>query len=378
MKVLAITGTRADWGLLVPVLDRLRDDPRFTLEIAATGQHLIAESNSLAAIADEKHVVDHLIDMELDSDDSPAVLARGMGIATAGIGAVLADSRPDIMLLLGDRYETLAVALAAVVARVPIAHMCGGDVTQGAIDDSIRHAITKLAAIHFPTNSESARRIVQMGENPAHVYTVGSTGIDRILALEPMPRDAFFASVGLAPRAQNFVITFHPATLSDDSDAQAQSMLDALDAFPEAGLIFTGSNADPGARAIDALIKAYIMGRENAVFHASLGSKRYFSALTHCDLVIGNSSSGVMEAPSFRLPTVNIGDRQERRPRAASVIDCEPQVDSIVSAIAAGLKLDCSTVKNPYGTGQAATQIVEILAEIFDPKPLVKKIFLDM
>jgi UDP-hydrolysing UDP-N-acetyl-D-glucosamine 2-epimerase len=378
VKILAVTGTRADWGLFVPVLDALRDDARFTLEIAATGQHHMAGSTSLDAIAAEGHRVEHQVEMGLGGDDSAAALAKGMGAATSGIGAVLEMSRPDLILLLGDRYEILATALAAVVARVPIAHMFGGDVTEGAIDDSIRHAITKLAALHFPSNAESAARIVQMGEDPARVHNVGSTGIDRILALKPLGRDDFFASVGLAPRAQNFVITFHPATLSDDSTAQAEAMLDALDAFPEAGLIFTGSNADPGARGIDALVQAYVAGRENAVFHASLGSRRYFSALTHCDLVIGNSSSGVLEAPSFRLPTVNIGDRQARRPRANSVVDSDVHPDAIAAAIRAALALDCSTVSNPYGDGHAAERIVNVLSAIEKPETLVRKSFVDL
>lgn len=378
MKVLALTGTRADWGLLVPVLDLLRDDDRFVLKIAATGQHLMPGCESLLAIAFDGHRVDHLIDMGLGADDRPATIAYGMGVAAAGLGAVIEAAEPDLVLVLGDRYEILAAVQAAVVARVPIAHMCGGDITEGAIDDAIRHAITKLAALHFPTNAESASRIMQMGEDPARVHAVGSTGIDRILTLEPMQRDAFFDAVGLEPRKHNFVITFHPATLSTDSPTQAQAMLDALSEFPNAGLIFTGSNADPGAREIDAQVKAYVAGRHGAVFHASLGSRLYFSALTHCDLVIGNSSSGVMEAPSFRLPTVNIGDRQARRPRAMSVIDCDPRPGSIATAIRRGLKLDCSRVKNPFGDGRAAERIITVLAALKAPETLVRKSFVEL
>jgi len=377
MKVLAVTGTRADWGLLVTVLDALRDDYRFTLEIAVTGQHLMAGSPSLHAIVSDGHRADYLVDMQLGDDDSPAALARAMGLATAELGAVLAKSQPDFILLLGDRYEILATALAAVVARVPIVHMFGGDVTEGAIDDSIRHAITKLSGLHFASNAESATRIVQMGEDPNLVHNVGSTGIDRILELELIGREDFFASVGVAPQVKNFVITFHPATLSDNSTAQAQAMLDALDAFPDAGLIFTGSNADPGAREIDALIEEFVLGREGAVFHASLGSLRYFSALTHCDLVLGNSSSGLTEAPSFRLPTVNIGDRQARRPRAASVIDCVPEPKNIIAAIRSGLGLNCDDVTNPFGCGHATPQIIDVLARIPSARTLVQKRFLD-
>ncbi|WP_180901239.1 UDP-N-acetylglucosamine 2-epimerase [Martelella soudanensis] len=378
MKVLAITGTRADWGLLVPVLDALRDNSRFELEIVATGQHLMPGSTSLAAIAADGHSAAHQVDLGLGVDDSPSALARGMGAAVAGVGAALADVQPDLVLVLGDRYEILAAVQAAVVARVPIAHMCGGDVTEGAIDDSIRHAITKLAAVHFPTNDESARRIVQMGEDPARVHNVGSTGIDRILSLEPMVREDFFASVGLVPRDKNFIITFHPATLSADALAEAETMIHALKDFPDTGLIFTGSNADSGARAIDSLIMGYVNSREDAVFHGSLGSKRYFSALAHCDLVIGNSSSGVMEAPSFKLPTINIGDRQARRPRAASVIDCAPEPRAIADAIRTGLELDCSKVENPYGDGRSAERIVAVLMALDRPDLLTRKSFVDI
>lgn len=377
MKILAVTGSRADWGLLVPVLDLLRNNMRFNLEIAATGQHVMAGSASLEAIQADGHRVNHIIEMGLDSDDSPAALARAMGVATASLGAVLASSQPDLLLILGDRYEILAVALAAVVARVPIAHLYGGDITEGAIDDCIRHAITKLAALHFASNPESAARILQMGETPTRVHTVGSTGIDRALTLKPLARDDFFASVGPVGFRQNFVITFHPATLSDNPIAQAQAMLDALDAFPETGLIFTGSNADPGASAIDSLVQAYVADRENAVFHTSLGSLRYFSALTHCDLIVGNSSSGLLEAPSFLLPTVNIGDRQARRPRASSVFDCEPNQDAIISAINLALRHDCSKTNNPYGDGHAAKRVFDIIDAVVFPEILVRKSFVD-
>lgn len=378
MKILVITSTRADWGLLAPVLDALRDDDRFSLEIVATGHHLMAGSPSLEAIAADGYDIAHRIDMELGDDDRPARLARAMGKLVSGMGSVLEATQPDMLLALGDRYEILAAVQTAVVARVPIAHLCGGDVTEGAIDDSIRHAITKLAALHFPTNADSASRIVQMGEDSTRVHNVGSTGLDRIRDLRPLAREEFFDAVGLEARARNFVITFHPATLSSDSLAQAQAMLDALDAFPDTGFIFTGSNADPGGREIDAVVKRYVAEREYAVFHASLGSQRYFSALVHCDVVVGNSSSGILEAPSFKIPTVNIGDRQARRPRAASVIDCKARREDIVAAIREALKLDCANVESPFGDGHAAGRITEVLAQVKAPETLVRKSFVDL
>jgi len=376
MKILAVTGTRADWGLLVPVLDLLRDDLRFDLEIVATGQHTVGDSDSINAISTDGHKLNYVVNMDLSADD-PATIARGMGAATAGIGKVIEVAKPNLLLVLGDRYEILAAVLAAVVAKVPIAHLCGGDITEGAIDDSIRHALTKLSALHFVTNTDSAARVVQMGENPAHVYNVGSTGIDRIKQVQTMGRAEFFESVRLAPKERNFIITFHPATLSSDSLKHAEAMLEALTEFSDCGLIFTGSNADPGAREIDNLIKDYVRKRENAVFIASLGSRRYFSALRHCNLVIGNSSSGLMEAPSFQIPTINIGDRQARRPRAESVVDCAPKSDAIAAAIQAGLGMNCQFVQSPYGDGAAAPRIVSVLGALGSPVGLVRKSFKD-
>ncbi|MHC0055498.1 UDP-N-acetylglucosamine 2-epimerase [Actibacterium sp. D379-3] len=378
MKVLAVSGTRADWGLLQPVLALLRDDARFAMEILVTGQHLMAGSTSVAAIEAAGFAVAHRVDMGLAEGDGDAALCAATGRAVAGVGDVLADSRPDLMLVLGDRYEILGAVTAALLSKVPVAHIAGGDVTEGAFDDSIRHAMTKMSALHFTTTEEAATRVRQMGETPARVFVTGSPGIDQVLAVPRMGRAAFFDSVGLEPQARNFVITLHPATLSADNAAMARAMLDALDAWPRAGLIFTGSNADPGAAELDEIIRAWVAGREHAVCHASLGSARYFSALAHCDLVLGNSSSGLAEAPSFGIPTVNIGDRQARRVRAASVIDCAPEAGAIRAAIDTALAGDWSGTVNSYGDGQAAPRIVAHLAAVQDPAALIRKSFEDL
>jgi UDP-hydrolysing UDP-N-acetyl-D-glucosamine 2-epimerase len=296
----------------------------------------------------------------------------------AGVGAVLAKARPDLMLVLGDRYEILGAVTAALLSKVPVAHIAGGDLTEGAFDDSIRHAITKMSALHFTTTEEAATRVRQLGEHPARVFVTGSPGIDQVLAVPRMARAAFFDSVGLEPQAHNFVITLHPATLSADNAAIARAMLDALDAWREAGLIFTGSNADPGAAELDEIIRAWVAEREHAVFHASLGSARYFSALAHCDLVLGNSSSGLYEAPSFGIPTVNIGDRQARRVRAPSVIDCAPEAGAIRAAIGTALSGDWSGTVNPYGDGRAAPRILSHLAAMSDTAALIRKSFEDL
>ena len=378
MKVLAVSGTRADWGLLQPVLALLRDDARFALEIVVTGQHLMAGSTSVAAIEAAGFAVAHRVDMGLAAGDGDAALCAASARAVAGVGAVLAAAQPDLMLVLGDRYEILGAVTAALLSKVPVAHIAGGDVTEGAFDDSIRHAITKMSALHFTTTEEAATRVRQMGETPAHVFVTGSPGIDQMLAVPRMGRTAFFHSVGLEQQARNFVITLHPATLSADNAAMARAMLEALEAWPETGLIFTGSNADPGAEELDGIISAWVAGRDHAVFHASLGSAHYFSALDHCDLVLGNSSSGLYEAPSFGIPTVNIGDRQARRVRAASVIDGAPEAGAIRAAIDTALAGDWSGTVNPYGDGQAAPRIVAHLAALTDPAALIRKSFEDM
>jgi UDP-hydrolysing UDP-N-acetyl-D-glucosamine 2-epimerase len=374
LDVLAVTGTRADWGLLVPVLRALRSDPAFRLRIAVTGQHLMSGSMSLDEIREDGFVIDHRIDIQL-ADDSPLAVTKSMGLAVIGFADLIDRARPDLILLLGDRFEIHAVASAALVAKVPVAHLSGGDLTEGAIDDAFRHGITKMAHLHFVTSTDAARRVVQLGEDPARVFNVGSPALDRIREIHPMAREAFFAWIGLEPRRRNLMITFHPITLADDSDRQCKAMLDALATIPDVGMIFTGSNADPGARAIDDMIKSFVSERQNTIFIPSLGFRRYITALSHVDAVVGNSSSGLTEAPSFGIPTVNIGNRQQGRLQAASIIDCEPTAKAIAAAIDRTLALDCSDVKNPYGDGHAAERIVAVLKGLDNPAGLIAKTF---
>lgn len=377
MKVLAVSGTRADWGLLQPVMMILKGDPRFALEILVTGQHLMAGSQSIDEINAAGFEVNHRVSLGLSAGDGNDAICAATGRAIEGVGGVLAENSYDLMLVLGDRYEILGAVTAALLSKVPVAHIAGGDVTEGAFDDSIRHAITKMSALHFTTTEEAAARVRQLGETPAHVFVTGSPGIDQMLSVRPMKRSEFFLSVGLEPREINFVITLHPATLSSENATMVNAMLTAVEAFPKAGLIFTGSNADPGATELDEVIKSWVREHDNAVFHASLGSARYFSALQYCDVVIGNSSSGLYEAPSFRIPTINIGDRQARRVRATSVIDCLPEINEIYNAIKLALSRDWSTTINPYGDGKAAQRIVSHLADVIDPTALVRKSFED-
>ena len=330
-----------------------------------TGQHLDPSSGDSAGILQaEGFTAAARIDMRLGGDSEQAV-THAMAAGLAGFGDALAALRPDLMLLLGDRYETLAAGCAALLARCPVAHIAGGDVSEGAVDDAIRHALTKLAHIHFPTNRDAADRIIQMGEDPAHVHCVGSTGLDRLLQVRPMARADFFRSVGLEAGERNLLVTIHPVTLAADPLADAHALVAALRRLPDRF----------GGRMINAMLESFTRERPNAALHASLGTERYVNALTHCNAVVGNSSSGLYEAPSLQRPTVNIGDRQKGRMRAASVIDCPGETDAILQAIHQALGLDCRNVTNPYGDGRASTRIAAVLKQVRDPRSLLHKSF---
>ncbi len=375
-RILAVTGSRADWGFLSVPLELLRGDPAFDVSLVATGQHLEPHSGgSLDAIRKEGFHIDAHVDMDL-VDDSEQAVTRSMGIGLAGMGDAISSLRPDLMLLLGDRYEILAAGCAALLARCPIAHLAGGDISEGAVDDAIRHALTKLSHLHFPTNRDAARRIMQMGESPDRVHCVGSTGLDRLLKAAPMDRAAFFRSVGFEARSHNVLVTIHPVTLAADPLSDAEAVLSALSQLDDDfGILLTGTNADAGGKKINEMLAHFASQRPNAVFHTSLGSERYANALRHCDIVVGNSSSGLYEAPSLKRPAVNIGLRQDGRLRAASVIDCPGEPKAILEALQLGLELDCSDVANPYGDGHASERIVAILKGIVDNRGLLRKTF---
>ena len=374
--ILAVTGGRADWGLLLPVLRALEEAPDITLTLAVTGQHMAEDGQgSLQAVRAEAFTQVAEIDMGLGDDDSPPALSAATGRALGGIGQVIEAVRPDLMLVLGDRYEILAACLAATLARVPIAHLCGGDITAGAMDDAIRHAITKLAALHFPSTEAAGRRLCQMGEDPARVHVVGSPGLDLVAAVPRLDRATLWGELGLAPADQAFLVTLHSETLGQGTAALTGALTQALDAYPEAAVIVTGSNADPGGRAIDIALRAWVDTRANAVFRVTLGARRYFSALGVVDAVVGNSSSGLYEAPSFAVPTVNIGTRQDGRARAASVIDCAATPEAVTEALAQALVMDPRGVKNPYGDGRAAPRILEVLRAAPDRTRLLRKVF---
>lgn len=369
-RICVVTGSRADYGLLRWLMEEIRDDPVLELQVIATGMHLSPEFGlTYRAIEEDGLVIDAKVEMLLSSD-TPVGIAKSVGLGVIGFADALDRLRPDMLVVLGDRFEILAAAQAALFARVPIAHLHGGESTEGAVDESIRHALTKMASLHFVAAEPYRKRVVQLGENPAHVFDFGAPGLDSVRRLKLLDREELERAIGFSLGPVSFLVTYHPATLGDASPSDAASeLLKALDHFPDARLVFTMPNADAGGKAIAGLIEKYVQahpGRATAV--ASLGQLRYLSTLAHVDAVVGNSSSGIIEAPLFRKPTVNIGPRQSGRLKADSIIDCEEKEQPIVAAIrqalSAGTKDRLKDVRSLYGTGDSSSRIKEALKTV--------------
>ncbi len=379
-KVCIVTGSRAEYGLLYWPMKEIAGDQDLQLQLVVTGMHLSPEFGlTYKAIEADGFAIDAKVEMLLSSD-TPVGIAKSMGLGVIGFADTFDRLRPDILVLLGDRYEILAAAQAALVARIPVAHIAGGDVTEGAFDEAIRHSITKMAHLHFVTNEAAARRVRQLGENPQHVFNVGSPGLDFIKRIKLLNRVELEASLGHRFRTKNLLVTFHPVTLETASaQVQFQELLDALDRLGEdAGIIFTKPNSDTDGRILIRLMEDFASTHPNARVYDSLGQVRYLSTMAQVDAVVGNSSSGLYEAPSFAKPTVNIGDRQKGRLQASSVINCEPQADAIHQAVLRALASDCSGTRNPYGDGDSAVRIKDCLKRIAEPAALLKKHFFDV
>lgn len=382
-KVCIVTGTRAEYGLLRGVMGEVARTPGLTLQSVVTGMHLSPEFGmTVREIEADGVAIDDRVELLLSSDTAVGV-GKAMGLGLIGFSDTFARLRPDIVVLLGDRFEIFAAAAAALVAGLPIAHIHGGETTEGAFDEAIRHSITKMSHLHFVAAEPYRDRVIQLGEDPDRVFLVGGLGVDAIKRLTLMDRASLEESLGFAFLPRNLLITFHPVTLDDgDADAEIQALFDALDAMgPDVGLIFTLPNADTGGRALGRLIERYADARPNAVAYPSLGQLRYLSCMTVVDAIVGNSSSALAEAPSFGIPSVNIGDRQAGRLKAASVIDCAPQRDAIQAALtralSPSLRADLAAVVNPYGDGGATEAIVRVLQE-HPLEGVLKKRFRDL
>lgn len=376
-KICVVTGSRAEYGLLYWVIHDLNNAADVEIQLVVTGQHLAPEfGRTVSRIEADGFPIAERVEMLLSSDTAQGV-TQSMGLGLIGFAGVYARLKPDIVVVLGDRFEIFAAAQAAMIANVPIAHLCGGDTTEGAFDEAIRHSITKMAHVHFVTNELAAHRVRQLGEDPSSVHVVGSPGIDNIRRLRLLSRAEIERDLGIELQQCNLLITFHPVTLSgEESAAQLTELLAALDALPSpAGLYFTMPNSDTGGRALGEQLKRWAADRSSARVFTSLGQLRYLSLMAQMSAVVGNSSSGLYEAPSFRIPTVDIGDRQGGRLAAASVIRCEPERNAIGAALARALDLDCSEAVNPYGDGHSAARIVDVLRKMPNPRSLLKKRF---
>lgn len=369
-KICLITGSRAEYGHLRWIARTIAQDSRCTLQLLVTGMHLEARfGETWQEIRDDGHVIDATVPMD-ESDDNPTGVARSMGRGLAGMAEALERLAPDIAVILGDRFEMMAAAQAAMLTRTPIAHIHGGETTEGAMDEAVRHSITKMAHLHFTAAGPYARRVAQIGEDPTRIYAFGAPGLDAI-QMGDMPSPAQLSrEIGFDCTRPFFLVTYHPVTLSDgDPDAEVTEVLAALGDCPNYGILITGVNADTGNTAVERAYQRFasaVPDRTQIVAH--LGQRRYIAALAACAACVGNSSSGLIEAPALGVPSVNVGPRQQGRLRGATVIDCAPRRDSVGAAVARALdpafREATTGSPAPYGQGGVSRRIVEVLATV--------------
>lgn len=361
-KTIAVfTGTRAEYGLLYWLMKDIVADPELDLRLIVSGTHLSPEFGlTYRQIEQDGFKIDERIEMLLSSDTAVGIV-KSMGVALLGLADALVRQQPDVLVILGDRFEALAAAQAAMLQRIPVAHLHGGEITEGAYDDAIRHAITKLSYLHFTAAEPYRQRVIQLGEAPERVFNVGAVGLDHIAKTPLLSMEELQSSLGFALHSPFFVVTYHPVTLAKESPEMSfKALLAALDNYPGHQVILTYPNADDGGRAIIPLLEQYAAATPSRVLAVpSLGYRRYLSAVKHSAVVIGNSSSGIIEVPSLGIPTINIGQRQQGRLAARSVLHCEADDVAITQSIAQALKpMPPDAYINPYGTGDASGQIV--------------------
>jgi GDP/UDP-N,N'-diacetylbacillosamine 2-epimerase (hydrolysing) len=382
-KICIITGTRAEYGLLYWLMKEIQEDADLELQIIATGMHLAPEFGlTYRQIEDNGFKIDKKIEILLSSD-TPIGISKSMGLGIIGFAEAYAELRPDIVVLLGDRFETFCAAGTACVSRIPIAHIHGGETTRGAMDEAFRHSITKMSHLHFTSTEEYRKRVIQLGESPDRVFNVGALGIENIRRLSLLSREDLEKEIGFSLGQQCILVTYHPVTLEHSTaQSQFQNLLNAIDAIDGIRVIFTKANADTEGRIINQMIDEYTTKKKNkAISFTSMGQLRYLSAMKHVDAVLGNSSSGILEAPSFKIPTINIGDRQKGRIAARSVINCFPTKDAIIKAIKQALspefRQSIQDMQNFCEKENTARDIKEIIKH-FDLNNILKKEFYDI
>lgn len=381
-KICVVTGTRAEYGLLYWLMKKIQTDDELEMQLVVTGMHLSSEFGlTYKQIEADGFVIDEKIEMLLSSD-TPSAISKSIGLGIIGLADSFVRLQPDLIVILGDRFEALAVAQTAMIQRIPIAHIHGGELTEGLIDDPIRHSITKMSHIHFAAAEPYRKRIIQMGEQPENVFNVGAPGIDGIKKVTLLSKQNLSKAIHF-DLDNFFLVTLHPTTLEKHTSAvHIDLLLNVLNSFQEHQIIFTKTNADTEGRIINQKIEEYVQkNQEKARVYDSMGQIKYLSALSHCEAVIGNSSSGLIEAPFFYKPTVNIGDRQRGRLKAESVIDCEFDKDKVRKAIEKALsptfQRQIRNMKLPYGEGRTSEEIVAILKKI-PLDSIIKKQFYDI
>lgn len=367
-KICVVTGTRAEYGLLRWLMEAIASDPDLELQLVVTGMHLSPEFGlTWKTIEEDGFVIDSKIEMLLSSD-TPVGIVKSMGLGLIGFADAFARLAPDMLVLLGDRFETLAAATAAMVGRIPIAHLHGGEATEGLIDEAIRHSVTKMSHFHFVAAEAYRQRVIQLGEDPNRVFTVGGLGLDSLTRLRLLSRDDLEASLGFRFRRHNLLITYHPVTLEEDAAADLKELLAALESLQETRLIFTLPNADTEGRGLIKIVNEFVDKHPQAVAFSSMGQLRYLSCMRVVDGVVGNSSSGLLEAPSLHKGTINIGSRQDGRMKAESVIDCQPFREEIIHALnrlySDEFQILLRGVKNPYGDPGASKKIASMLKKV--------------
>jgi GDP/UDP-N,N'-diacetylbacillosamine 2-epimerase (hydrolysing) len=368
-KICFITGTRAEYGLMRWVMQGIKDAPGLVLQVVATGMHLAPEFGlTYQAIEQDGFLIDRKVEM-LTSSDTAVGVAKSVGLGTIGFADALNELKPDLIVVLGDRFEILAAVTAALFARIPVMHLHGGEITEGALDESMRHAITKMSHVHCVATDEYRNRVIQLGEQPGRVHCVGGLGVDAIKQTQLLGRAELEASLNFKLKAKNLLITFHPATLEEASaGSQMDELLAALEGRDDTGLIFTLPNADAGGRELIAMLQSFVANHPNARAYSSLGLVRYLSCMALCDGVVGNSSSGLLEAPTLKKGTINIGERQRGRLQAVSVINCIAERNRIAAALqqlySPVFQAGLAGVNNPYGDGGASARVVGIITRL--------------
>jgi GDP/UDP-N,N'-diacetylbacillosamine 2-epimerase (hydrolysing) len=382
IKICVITGTRAEYGLLYWLMKEIGDDKDLELQIVATGMHLSPEfGNTYRQIEKDGFTINKKVDMLLSSD-SEVGISKSMGLGMIGFADVFNDLQPDLIVVLGDRFEIFSAVSAAMIAKIPVTHLHGGEATEGLIDEPIRHSVTKMSHLHFTAIKEYKDRVIQLGEQPNRVFNVGGLGIDNIKKLQLLSRVDFEKSIKFKLNKKNILITFHPVTLEESTaKEQFQELLDSVCELKDTNIIFTKANSDTNGRIINDMIDNYVSIHDNTIEFTSMGQLNYLSALQYMDAVVGNSSSGLAEAPSFNIATIDIGDRQKGRIKADSVISCLPNKKDIDRALNKLYSEDfqniVGNVENPYGTGGASKEIVNIIKD-FDLNDILKKSFYDL